>query len=106
MTGGGLAAPDVKPDVMQLKVSGIEVGAFGSPEVPSGARVVGGLDEDGRMYRKVVIAQGRIIGAQLVGAPGTCRLLPAVTASAVDPGLLRALDAGDWLAVERAAALV
>jgi NAD(P)H-nitrite reductase large subunit len=81
-----------------LKVVGVDLASIGRFEPASSAERVIALEEaDEHRYRKLVLDQGRIAGAILLGYPQDA---PAVTAAVkhqvdVSPHL-RALEAGDW----------
>jgi NAD(P)H-nitrite reductase large subunit len=86
-----------------LKVAGIDLMSIGEFEPRSEADTVIVLEDVGdQQYRKLVVAEGRIIGAILLGYP---RLGPAVK-EAIESGqdvsgLLPALRAGQWDALGR-----
>jgi len=81
-----------------LKVVGVELTSMGRYEAQSDSEIEIALEDlDGRRYRKLVIAEGRIVGAILLGYPLNT---PAVIA-AVKQGLdvsdsLDALCVGQW----------
>jgi NADPH-dependent 2,4-dienoyl-CoA reductase/sulfur reductase-like enzyme/ferredoxin len=95
--GGDVVYEPSAPATM-LKVAGIDVASVGRFEPGSATDVeVATLDEEDARYRKLLIADGAIAGAVLIGHP---RLLPAVQAAIDDgrdvSGDLDALRRGDW----------
>ncbi len=94
---GGDAAFVAAPPTTILRVSGIDVASVGRLEAAPGDVVIADEDPDEGCYRKLVIADGRVVGAILIGHP---LLLPAVQ-HAVEQGedvtgRLGRLQEGDW----------
>jgi hypothetical protein len=91
------------PPATMLKVVGVELTSIGRYEPQSPDEIVIALEEpEQHRYRKLVIADGRIVGAILFGYP---LLAPAVTGAVkknvdVTP-VLDALRAGDWEILDR-----
>lgn len=95
---GGDATFKPSPVTTLLKVSGIEVASIGRVQAGRPGDVVVALeDEDDASYRKLVLHDGRVVGAILVGHPLE---LPAVQQAVADgrdlSGALDRLQAGDW----------
>jgi NAD(P)H-nitrite reductase large subunit len=104
---GGQAAYAEGVPVTMLKVVGVDLTSMGRFEAQSDSEFEIAIEDvDGNRYRKLVIAEGRIVGAILLGYPLEA---PAVTA-AVREGLdvsdcLDALRAGQWEVLRREAVL-
>ncbi len=71
--------------VTALKVVGVDVTSVGRFEPAPGDEVIIAEDEAGRSYRKLVMSQGRLAGAILIGDSGWV------------PGVTRAVKSGDDL---------
>lgn len=95
---GGQATYTEGVPVTMLKVVGVDLTSMGRFEAQSDSDIEIAIEDvDGNRYRKLVIAEGKIGGAILLGHPLEA---PAVTA-AVREGLdvsdcLDALRAGQW----------
>ena len=96
-----LAKPDAgtaAPSSVQLKIAGIDAQAFGRLDAGEpGDRVFVNAADDDDEHRRIVIRDGRLIGAVSVGPPGTGRQFAALAAlnfdlAAVEEGIAR----GDW----------
>lgn len=92
---GGDAVYAPKPVPVALKVAGVDLTSIGRFEVAEGDEAI--VIEDGGRYRKLLLHDGRVAGALLLGHP---ELADAVIA-AVDAGRdvsdrRDALAAGDW----------
>ena len=79
-----------------LKVVGVELTSVGRFEQQAGDRVVA-LEEPGGRYRKLVIADGRIVGAILLGYSQEVALVRTAINRGFDVrGVIDSLDAGRW----------
>ncbi len=87
------------PPVTILKVTGVDVMSAGRFEPEDGESVIAQEDVETHRYRKLVVRDGRIVGAILFGCP---REAPGVAeAMKQERGLsgdLEAFEAGDWSA--------
>jgi nitrite reductase (NADH) large subunit len=93
--GGSKTYEGVVP-VTILKVVGIELASIGQIEPASAHDEVIALEQDGR-YRKLVVSEGRIVGAILLGYPQEVALVrTAVNDRLHVAGRLDALRAGRW----------
>jgi NADPH-dependent 2,4-dienoyl-CoA reductase/sulfur reductase-like enzyme/ferredoxin len=95
--GGDAVYEPLAPATM-LKVAGIDVASVGRFDPSSPDDVVVAIeDEEDASYRKLLVADGAVAGAVLIGHP---RLLPVVQAAIEDgrdvSGDLDALRRGDW----------
>ena len=95
--GGQVSYDEVVP-VTMLKVAGIDLVSVGRIETRSNSEIeIAQQDSEGHGYRKLVIADGRLVGAILLGDPQN---MPAVTAAVKDgrdvSQCLDALHAGQW----------
>jgi NADPH-dependent 2,4-dienoyl-CoA reductase/sulfur reductase-like enzyme/ferredoxin len=83
--------------VTMLKVVGVDLTSIGRIETGPGDEVIALADEDLNRYRKLVISDGKIAGAILLGHP---LVVPGVTVAVEDgrdvSGWLDELRAGDW----------
>ena len=94
--GGDKAYKPTAP-VTVLKVVGIELTSMGRFEAQDGDEVIALEDETGQKYRKLVISEGRIVGAILLGYSAEASpVATAIKRGFVVEGLLPALRAGDW----------
>ncbi|HMN29902.1 MAG TPA: hypothetical protein PKE45_17250, partial [Caldilineaceae bacterium] len=86
------------PPVTMLKVAGIDITSIGRIKPQSDGEIVVALEDTAEhRYRKLIIAEGKIVGAILLGYPEEA---PGVTAAIkqqyeVTP-YLTALQSGDW----------
>jgi NAD(P)H-nitrite reductase large subunit len=97
---GGSKTYNPNPPVTMLKVVGVELTSIGAFEAAPGDDVVA-LDEGGGRYRKLVVRDGRAVGAILLGASADV----AAVRRAVDRGLrvdgvMAQLRAGRWSVLE------
>jgi NAD(P)H-nitrite reductase large subunit len=93
--GGSKAYEGVVP-VTILKVVGIELASIGQIEPASAHDEVIALEQDGR-YRKLVVSEGRIVGAILLGFAQEVALVRTAVNERLDvTGRLDALRAGRW----------
>lgn len=87
------SAPDARyrpaPAFARLKVAGIEVASMGAVEAVGDDEVLQVIERRRGVYRKLVVRQGRLIGAVLVGDAGSAA------------NLVRILDRGDRLPPNR-----
>lgn len=85
-----------------LKVAGIDLMSIGVFESRSEQDTVIALEDTNQhQYRKLVVADGRIIGAILLGFPRLAPMVKAAILDAVDiTALLPQLRAGDWEALQ------
>jgi NADPH-dependent 2,4-dienoyl-CoA reductase/sulfur reductase-like enzyme/ferredoxin len=85
------------PSATMLKVVGVELTSIGRIEPAEGDTVIALEETEAHRYRKLVIADGQLVGAILFGHP---LLSPAVTSAvkknADVSGCLDALRAGNW----------
>jgi NADPH-dependent 2,4-dienoyl-CoA reductase/sulfur reductase-like enzyme/ferredoxin len=101
---GGHASYTPTPPTALLKVVGVDVASIGriSPATPEDVTVAL-QDDDGTRYRKLVIADGRIVGAILVGHS---RDLPTVQRAIEErrdvSSVLDSLRGGEWQVLEPA----
>lgn len=94
---GGEKAYKPTAPVTVLKVVGIELTSMGRFEAEEGDEVIALEDGSGQRYRKLVISEGRIVGAILLGYSAEASpVATAVKRGFVVEGLLPALRAGDW----------
>jgi NADPH-dependent 2,4-dienoyl-CoA reductase/sulfur reductase-like enzyme/ferredoxin len=101
---GGDARFAATPTASRLKVHGIEVVSIGQPTtVLDGDEVVTIREEDEARYRKLVLRDGRIVGAILIGDGLDVSAVQRAMDEAQDVTALRsALEAGDWSVLDRA----
>lgn len=99
--GADLAAYEEAPPVTMLKVVGVDLTSMGRIHPQSDGEMVIALEDSvEQRYRKLIIADGKIVGAILLGYP---QVAPGVTAAVkaqtdITP-YLTALQAGDWEAL-------
>jgi nitrite reductase (NADH) large subunit len=83
--------------VTMLKVAGVDLMSIGRFQATDGDGVIALEDQDQHSYRKLVIAEGRIVGAILIGRPGDAPHVTAAVKEAHDvSALMPALERGDW----------
>ena len=88
-----------------LKVVGADLASVGRIEPADGDEAIVREDTEARRYAKLLVAQGRIAGAIMIGFPVEAALVTRAVKSAQDvSGQLDALRRGDWRALERDAA--
>jgi len=88
-----------------LKVVGADLASVGRIEPKEGDEVLVHEETETRRYAKLIVAQGRIAGAIMIGYPVEAALVTRAVKSGQDVGArLDALRRGDWQALERAAA--
>ena len=88
-----------------LKVVGADLASVGRIEPKEGDEVLVHEETGTRRYAKLIVAQGRIAGAIMIGYPVEAALVTRAVKSGQDVGArLDALRRGDWQALERAAA--
>lgn len=85
------------PSVTMLKVSGIDVHAMGEIEVAADCRALVYEDRDWGIYKKLVVRQGRIVGALLFGDVADSQLFFSLVQqqAQVDRDYCRLLLAGE-----------
>jgi len=95
--GGHAIYEEVVP-VTMLKVAGVDVTSMGRFERRSDNEIeIGQTHVNGRGYRKLVISDGQLVGAILVGDPAHAQLVSAAVKEHRDvSGQLDALQAGNW----------
>ncbi len=95
--GGDKAYAEVIPTTM-LKVAGVDLTSIGRIECESPDELVIALeDAPAYRYRKLVIAEGKIIGAILLGYPEDApAVLEAIREAKVVRSIIPALKAGNW----------
>ena len=95
-TGGHERFAPVVPETM-LKVSGADLTSVGRFEPADGEIEIISEDEVEGRYRKLVVSNGRVVGAILLGArEDTASVAAAVKASVDVEPVLDQLRAGDW----------
>jgi nitrite reductase (NADH) large subunit len=89
------------PPVTMLKVVGIDVTSIGRIDAESDQERVIALEERAEYrYRKLIIADGKIVGAILLGHPLEAPGVTAAVKQQIDvTPYLAALQAGDWQAL-------
>jgi NADPH-dependent 2,4-dienoyl-CoA reductase/sulfur reductase-like enzyme/ferredoxin len=103
---GGSSVYEPSPATARLKVAGAEVASIGRFEATEpGVVVIVREEDDAASYRKLVVNDGRAVGAILIGHPLE---LPAVQ-RAIEEGrdvsdVVEQLRAGDWSVLDRAPA--
>ncbi|MGB1253704.1 MAG: FAD-dependent oxidoreductase, partial [Candidatus Promineifilaceae bacterium] len=92
--------------VTALKVVGIELTSIGTFEAESDADSVIVFEEPSESrYRKLVIRDGKLIGAILLGYPREAPSVSDVVKQGLDiSGQIEALETGDWMVLEELAA--
>ncbi len=94
---GGKRAYEGTVPVTMLKVVGVDLLSVGRFQAQDGDTVIALEDPDEHSYRKLVISDGRIVGAILIARPQDA---PHVTNAVKDgrdvSGLLEALQRGEW----------
>jgi hypothetical protein len=95
---GGHAVYDEVVPVTMLKVAGVDVTSMGRFERRSDNEIeITQEDVEGHGYRKLVIADGKLMGAILVGDPANAQAVAAaVKARREVAGQIEALQAGNW----------
>jgi NAD(P)H-nitrite reductase large subunit len=95
--GGRAEYQEVVP-VTALKVVGVDVLSVGRFEAKSGSDVEIAIEDlDGHRYRKLVVTEGKLAGAILIGYPQeSTPVTNAVKANLDVSDCLDALQAGDW----------
>ena len=90
--------------VTVLKVAGVELTSIGRFDAGSGEETIALEDADDARYRKLVISDGRVAGAILLGYSQEASLCATAVKRGVDVGpWLPDLRAGDWSRLETAA---
>jgi len=88
-----------------LKVVGADLASVGRIEPQEGDEVLVREDTEARRYAKLIVTEGRIAGAIMIGYPVEAALVTRAVKSGQDVGAqLEDLRRGDWRALERAAA--
>jgi nitrite reductase (NADH) large subunit len=84
--------------VTALKVAGVDLMSIGRFEPTSDDEIVIALeDTESHRYRKLVITQGKIVGAILLGYPLDAPAVTAAIKQGVDvSGCIETLRAGNW----------
>lgn len=87
--------------LVQLKVDGVDVMSFGKIEIDNERQeLISGDDEQEHERKKLIIEDGKIVGAVFVGPPGTSRDVGTVIQKNADiSGILDDLRKGDWSAL-------
>lgn len=87
--------------VMQLKMDGVDVVAYGEHELTRlGQELIVDDDEPGHARRLLLVENGRIIGAVFVGPPGTALgVADAILSERDITGVLGELRRGNWQAL-------
>jgi len=95
--GGQESYQEVIP-VTLLKVAGVDVTSMGRIETRSDSEIeIAQETVTGNGYRKLVIADGKLVGATLVGDPTNAQIVSAAVKERRDVSqLLDALHAGHW----------
>ena len=95
---GGDERYEAVPPVTMLKVTGVELTSIGRFEAASDDEIeIAFEDVAEQRYRKLVIADGRIVGAILLGYPLEAAGVVAAVKAGTDVGpSLERLQAGDW----------
>ncbi len=90
--------------LVQLKVDGVDVMSFGKIEIDNKQQeLISEDDEQEHERKKLIIEDGKIIGAVFVGPPGTSRdVSPVIQKNADVSGILDQLRSGDWSALRKA----
>lgn len=92
---GGEAIYAPKPVPVALKVAGVDLTSIGRFEAGEGDEVL--VFEDGSRYRKLVLHEGRAVGALLLGHPELAdAVIGAVDGNRDLSNVRAALAAGDW----------
>jgi nitrite reductase (NADH) large subunit len=102
---GGEAAYRVTSQPARLKVPGIDLLSIGVVDAPPGeARTVVVSAYGTRRYRKLILEEGRLTGAIILGSPDLFDDVTTAVESRVDLGSeLNALEQGKWHALSRLA---
>ena len=100
---GGEAAFRLTAQPARLKVPGIDLLSIGAVEAPPGeARTVIVSAYGTRSYRKLILEEGRVTGAMLLGSPELFDDVTRAVENRVDLGSeLDALERGKWQALSR-----
>jgi nitrite reductase (NADH) large subunit len=100
---GGETAYRVAAQPARLKVPGIDLLSIGVVEAPAGeARTVAVSAYGTRRYRKLILEEGRLTGAIILGSPELFDDVTQAVESRVDLGAeLDALEQGKWQALSR-----
>jgi len=95
---GGNATYDEVVPVTMLKVAGVDVTSMGRFERRSNDEIeIAQENSETHGYRKLIIADGKLMGAILVGDPANAQVVAsAVKAHREVAGQIEALQAGDW----------
>lgn len=92
---GGDAVYAPKPVPVALKVAGVDLTSIGRFEAAQGDEAI--VLEDGSRYRKLVLHEGRVVGALLLGHPELADAVVAAVDAGRDVGGQRdTLARGDW----------
>jgi nitrite reductase (NADH) large subunit len=92
---GGEAVYAPKPVPVALKVAGVDLTSIGQFEPADGDEAF--VFEDGSRYRKLVLREGRAVGALLLGHPELADAVVGAVDAGRDVGNQRAaLASGDW----------
>jgi NAD(P)H-nitrite reductase large subunit len=102
---GGEKRFEATPPVTMLKVAGVDLTSIGRIERRErGEIAIADIVEDGPLhrYRKVIVADNRIVGAILLGFPLDAPLVTAAVRQGVDvSSCLAGLRAGEWDVLSR-----
>ena len=100
---GGEAAFRLTAQPARLRVPGIDLLSIGAVEAPPGeARTVIVSAYGTRSYRKLILEEGRVTGAMLLGSPELFDDVTRAVENRVDLGSeLDALERGKWQALSR-----
>jgi nitrite reductase (NADH) large subunit len=102
LLGGDLHyQPTVPP--ARLKVAGIDLLSVGEIEMADGGQQIVLQDQSGRSYRKLVLRDGRLVGAIIIGYPELFDPITDAVMAGMEVGAhLKALQAGDWAVLQGA----
>jgi nitrite reductase (NADH) large subunit len=102
---GGEMAYRVTAEPARLKVPGIDLLSIGVVDAPAGeARTIVVSADGTRRYRKLILEEGRLTGAIVLGSPELFDDVTSAVESRVDLGSeLDALEHGKWQALSRLA---
>lgn len=87
--------------VTMLKVAGIDLTSIGRIEAEAGDETLVFADADAHQYRKLLINNGKVVGAILIGWPDEARALSEIAKEDLDVApLLPSLREGDWAGLQ------
>jgi NAD(P)H-nitrite reductase large subunit len=98
---GATYAPSMVPT--HLKVDGLDMTSIGEPHGDAGGAEIVPEDVADGEYRKLVLSEGRIVGAIMVGRPHEApTVLAAMRGNRDVRGDVEALQSGDWSVLNEA----